>query len=308
MLQVSADFKSKNGICEIAETEKRGFEYGVVHWRSKVEGPLLDLLEQSLELPKNELLSLLDLGAIYDHQQRLIDSSALTKICAAGTYLRIHSKPRRFPTDFEWGQRLIDVRPEFVVVNKPAGIPCHPTVDNLKENLLNTLSGYLGHPLYITHRLDVGTSGLIVLAKTKNFQTHFNSMLKTGAVKKNYRTLVDGLPAWAPGTVFRHWLMPSPRAPKVMSPDPTLGWAECLLKIAHCQSDLTTARSVVELELLTGRTHQIRAQMAALGHPLTGDLIYGGSPSQNSFSLQSHSLEFEDSGHGRIYKLSEPLI
>lgn len=298
--------KSQN----IAETESRGFEYGVIHWRSKQRGVLADQIEQSLQINKQELKRLVELGAIYHNHGRMTDWEEFLAESPSQTYLRLHTKPRRFDIRLNWKEKIIFSNDDFLIVNKPAGIPCHPTVDNIQENLISALSFELGQNVLITHRLDVGTSGLLVLARTKIFQAEFNQELKLGRVKKIYETLVEGQPDWADGTLLTHWLEPSPRAPKKMSKSETNGWAECRLRILKCEKDSENTQdanhSRLSIELLTGRTHQIRAQLSTEGHPLVGDRIYGATQLLNletlmtgriagrqEFLLQSRKLEFE---------------
>jgi 23S rRNA pseudouridine1911/1915/1917 synthase len=276
----------------IAEHESRGFEYGVIHWRSKESGVLKTQLAQSLNLPENKLRELLNLGAIYSELGRMQRWDEFERTSPASTYLRLHTRPRRFAHPQNLISRVVFSGDDFLVVNKPSGIPCHATVDNQVENLLSYLSQELALPLYITHRLDVGTEGLLVYAKTKIFQSTFNQALQQGLVSKTYLTKVEGAPSWQPGDILTHWMKPSPRAPKELASTAYEGWARCQLKIISCLN------SDVELELLTGRTHQIRAQLSFSGHPLAGDTLYGAKVSPETslgdgFHLRSQSLRFD---------------
>ncbi len=302
--------KASSSDGSIAEIESRGFEYGVLHWRSKAEGSLLQQIEQSLSLSPEQILALVDLGAVYDSNGRMTNPERLYVSSPALTYLRLHTKPRRFDVNFDWTERVVASTADFVIVNKPAGVPCHPTVDNIKENLISSLRQALGCEIYITHRLDIGTSGLILLAKTKSFQSAFNLELQQGRVTKYYETLVQGLPSWPENTILTHWLKPSPRAPKEMANQQTLGWAECRLKILSCSSrnSFEGFETMIKIELLTGRTHQIRAQLAAEGFPLMGDAMYGATPrNPPGFFLQSHFLRFEHQGQICTYGLAPSL-
>lgn len=291
----SAVEQSKSALSDrqkLAEYECRGFEYGVIHWRSKMTGVLQKQIEQSLGISATGLKSLLELGAIYKDHQRLENWETLLTPQPAGTYLRLHSRPRRFQVPPDLSSRVIFANSDFLVLDKPAGVPCHPTVDNKIENLVVACQQKFNTPLFVTHRLDVGTQGLLVFAKNKLFQAEFNQLLKKSLVQKTYLAEVENISALKqkilPGQILRHWMEPSPRAPKQLSSTAQVGWAECLLLLKEFISE-----SQIELKLLTGRTHQIRAQLGYIGHPLKGDALYGSQQAE-AFSLISHSLQFNE--------------
>jgi 23S rRNA pseudouridine1911/1915/1917 synthase len=275
-----------------------GFEYGVRHLLSPRSGLVSDILLSSLELAPNRFSELLELGSIYVSGKRL-----LADVWVEGeTYIRLHTKPRRFPkNDFQWGPRLIFQNEDFVVVNKPAALPVHASVDNRLENLQCYLSEYLGQELFVTHRLDVPTRGLLVFAKTKSFLSEFNRLLTERAVQKIYRARACGLPL-APG-VYEHFMEPSPRAPKTLSLTAFPGWQECRLEIlsvkgfgaeAGVGASAPLVHQELRIELLTGRTHQIRSQLAALGAPICGDVMYGAAKkfTGEEIDLTAESLRF----------------
>jgi 23S rRNA pseudouridine1911/1915/1917 synthase len=188
--------------------------------------------------------------------------------------------------------------PDFLLVHKPAGLPCHPTVDNLHENLVAALGRLRAESLHITHRLDVGTQGLIILARNKSFHCFFNRALKEKRVQKYYRARVEGSPTWTPGQELRHFMKPDPRAPKVLTREELPGWQECLLRIEQCQG------SWVHLQLLTGRTHQIRAQLGFEGFPLRGDSAYGAKDKATPLELISCEMSFLDQqGQARRFQI-----
>lgn len=263
-----------------------GFEYGVKHILSPRSGLLSCILMQELHLSEASLKELLQLGSIYLEGRRLLNDKEIFE----GDYLRIHTKPRRFPAnDFDWAQRMIFEDENFVVVHKPAGLPVHPSVDNCLENLQIYLSNYLQQEIFITHRLDVPTSGLIVLAKNKNFLSLFNHLLAHGKVEKIYRARVQGQNLKE--GLYTHYMEPSPRAPKTVSLTPQEHWQECRLRLIDIQNDPRADEQEVRVELLTGRTHQIRAQLSALGAPICGDVLYGAL---KKYDLEKIDLEAEN--------------
>ena len=307
-----------------------------------------------------------------------------TRILLKGDYLRIHPKPRRFPQvyDYHWNGLhpilqsaknessssssssssldipgvIIEQHPHFLVIDKPANIPVHPTVDNCIENVAHMIQssrngGYVGIP----QRLDQNTSGLFVVATTKVFATYFASLLSQKTlntmsesvgtkqtIHKQYKCLLCILedPSNPSCTIssamtqlhsydlVRHYLEPSIRSPKNYAKEPQNDtWSESWMRVIQVGEPLQVIgtelehalwkydqrpKSVVgvvevEVELLTGRTHQIRGQWCTEGFPLVGDAQYGGAipmtpgftststfqPSEQ-LALQCCALEFLD--------------
>ncbi len=279
----------------------RGFEYGVVHFISPRSGCCNEILSAELSMSMEKLQSLLDLGAIYYQHQRLKDNFSLSEAISKGDYFRLHTKPRRFlANDGNWAERVIFENENFVVVNKPAALPVHASVDNIRENVLAYLAQHLKTELFITHRLDVPTKGLLVFAKSRKFQTEFNKQLIAREVKKIYRAVVQ-----APGPelgLMTHYMEPSPRAPKKLAMEPLENWQECRLQILE-KRELDANWYELKIELLTGRTHQIRAQLAHQGFPIQGDVSYGAERIflQEEINLTACELAFPDSISGKVY-------
>ena len=164
---------------------------------------------------------------------------------------------------------------DILVVNKPAGLSVHPGPGHWADTLGNFVVGYYQrtgqeadfHPV---HRLDRGTSGLLVCAKHPHAQEVLKEQLHTSAFVREYLALCDGVPVPADGVV-----------------DAPLGAREGSLVEQCVRPDGKSARTnyhtlgvadgraLLRLTLDTGRTHQIRVHMAHLGCPLTGDFLYG---------------------------------
>lgn len=236
---------------------------------------------------------LFELGALYTEKARLTDWSYLEHPHPGPTYLRIHTTPRRYDLAEvkNWQDRVVFENENFLVFNKPAGIPCHPMVDNYTENILIELQKKKQTPLFLTHRLDRATSGLLLFAKTIEFQRSFNLLLATRRVHKHYKARVLKAPPWMPGHELIHHMVPSPRAPKKLVATAEVGTQECRLRILEAEDVVLT------LELITGRTHQIRAQLSFEGFPIVGDKSYG-APSEpwgpEKIALQSFRIFFCD--------------
>ncbi len=279
----------------------RGFEYGVRHIISPQSGLISDVLFSTLSLNLEESLNLVKLGAVYLQHKRIRQNAVVN----SGDYLRVHTKPRRFPGhDVQWAQRVLFSNDDLLVVNKVSGIPVHATVDNVQENIQAYLEKSLQLTLFLTHRLDVPTRGLLIYGKNREFQSAFNKMLIDRTLRKIYRARVHGQDL-AIGPLL-HFMEPSPRAPKVVSREALPGWQECRLDILEV-NPIPENQSEVLIELHTGRTHQIRAQLAHEGCPIVGDQAYGASKisEDESIELQACELSFTNplSGEHHHFKI-----
>ncbi|KAH9311221.1 hypothetical protein KI387_026256 [Taxus chinensis] len=212
----------------------------------------------------------------------------------AGSYLRVHVHPKRFPRCYEvdWSSRVIAETESYVVLEKPAGTSVGGTTDNIEETCatFTTRAMGLSSPLKTTHQLDNCTEGCVVLSKTVEFCSEFHSKLREKQVKKLYLALTA---APVPPGKISHYMRPVNFAPRILSREPFQGWHLCQLEVLECK-EVPWPDSTIEdiygildcgwspkdvayeckIKLLTGRTHQIRAQLAACGAPIIGDSIY----------------------------------
>lgn len=276
-----------------------GFEYGVKHFYTQKSAVLTELLFCTLHLEENNALELLNLGAIYVNNQRITEN----KIIPANQLCRVHTKPRRYNCSFNWLELIVFENSDFVVLNKPSGIPSHPSVDNCIENSLTQLAKALNINLLITHRLDTLTSGLIVYAKNNEFVKLFNVQMQNRLIEKKYVALVEttrNLPKQ-----IIHYMEPSPRAPKKLANHAIEGWAFCELEILEQQKKMHY--SWVKINLLTGRTHQIRSQLAACDAPLLGDQLYGAKIPYlpNAIALRAYELQFNWRQQRLVFNLTD---
>jgi 23S rRNA-/tRNA-specific pseudouridylate synthase len=153
---------------------------------------------------------LIRLGAVYvkkptDIKPRRILTDVKVTV---GDLIRVHPYPRRYPAflGIDWKSALIHDSKQYIVVNKPAGIPSNPTVDNYYENIFIGASSKLnnGDELYLPHRLDTDTSGLIVLGKDKEFTTYFGTLLQRRQnINKRYKALLASDSARTISDIFK---------------------------------------------------------------------------------------------------------
>jgi 23S rRNA pseudouridine1911/1915/1917 synthase len=179
---------------------------------------------------------------------------------------------------------------DVIVIDKPAGLVVHPAAGNWTGTLVNALIAHCGPSLSgiggvgrpgIVHRLDKDTSGLMVVAKTdrahKSLSAQFADHGRTGPLERGYRGLVWGAPSLAQGTIDAP-LGRSTRNREKIEVKKT-GGREA---ITHYRVEKRFGpkgkpplASLIDCRLETGRTHQIRVHLAAIGHPVIGDRAYG---------------------------------
>lgn len=183
-------------------------------------------------------------------------------------------------------QMDLDIRyedSELLIVNKPAGMVVHPAYGNWQGTLVNGLAHHLANlPTGrngeirpgLVHRIDKDTSGLLVIGKTEFAMTHLSNQFFHHTIQRSYLALVWGTPPGPTGTITGH-IGRSLRDRKVQAvyPDGSQGkHAVTHYEVLRSYGPVTLLRCVLE----TGRTHQIRAHMQHIGHPLFSDATYGG--------------------------------
>jgi 23S rRNA pseudouridine1911/1915/1917 synthase len=170
---------------------------------------------------------------------------------------------------------------DIVVIDKPAGVAAHPSVGWTGPTVLGALSaaGYQLSALGaaertgIVHRLDAGTSGLMVVAKSENAYTSLKRAFHDREVSKIYHAVVQGHPDPLAGTIDA----PIGRHPKHQFKFAIT--SDGKPSVTHYETiEAFPAASLLEIVLETGRTHQIRVHMAAQRHPCIGDGMYGSDP------------------------------
>ncbi len=288
----------------------QGFEYGVKHFYSPEDGIAVDIIKNALNLDHSAVLSLFKLGAIYINNQRSLDPNQNVNF---GHQMRVHTKPRRYYVNYNWKSRIVFDHDDFVIMNKPSGLPSHPSVDNIIENSLTQLEHALNIKLLISHRLDTTTEGLIVYGKKPEFVKAFNMQLQSKNIEKKYVALIQASERLPVRLI--HYMEQSPRAPKKVSQIFNETWDECELLIEDQKKyDLDGLNDIqlIRINLLTGRTHQIRAQLSEIGYPLLGDKMYGSHiawganlHSTAQIALKSCSIDFTYLSQRHHFELPE---
>jgi 23S rRNA pseudouridine1911/1915/1917 synthase len=205
---------------------------------------------------------------------------------------------------------------DLLIVDKPAGLVVHPAAGHQSGTLVNALlargteyGGIAGvQRPGIVHRLDRDTSGLLMVAKDDRAQASLMSQLKARGIKKTYLGLVQGSVAATTGRVEAPiGRDPVHRTRMAVVPDgrPSV--------TGYRVRERLGGWTLLELDLVTGRTHQIRVHLAAIGHPLAGDPIYGNGTSRRGpegttrLFLHSWRIELLSPTDGHLIRATAPL-
>jgi RluA family pseudouridine synthase len=181
---------------------------------------------------------------------------------------------------------LVDALPEltiiqetdgWVAVDKPSGMPTQPTRDRVTRSLEELLR-IRYRTIYLVHRIDTQTSGVVVFARTKKAAARLSQLFATREIQKTYLAVIEG-------TIESEVTIDAP-----------IDGKEALTIVRP------RAGSLVEAEIRTGRMHQIRIHLASIGHPVVGDRRYG-SPRQASRMLL-HAWKLE---HAELGELTAPV-
>jgi len=238
-------------------------------------------VSRMLGLSRSQVVELIGAGHV------LLDGASITKSdrVSVGSMLEVELADQ---------QRVATVRPEqvegvvivyddddIVVIDKPVGVAAHPSLGWSGPDVLSHLAGAgfristsgVAERRGIVQRLDVGTSGLMVVAKSEHAYTILKRAFRSRSVEKIYHALVQGHPDPFVGTID---------APIGRHPGADYKMA-VMDKGRHSVTHYSTleafvAATLLEIKLETGRTHQIRVHMAAIRHPCVGDLTYGADP------------------------------
>ena len=264
-------------------------------------------------------------GLSRSHVQRLITEGRLTAdgmavkantIIGAGTVLELRipppapAEPRGEP---ELPLTVVYEDDDLLIVDKPAGQVVHPSPGHAGGTLVNALLGRGAElaPAGIAgvqrpgnvHRLDRDTSGLLMVARTDAAQLSLQAQLKARRVKKTYLALVQGSVAAATGRIEAPiGRDPGRRTRMAVTPNgrPSI--------TGYRVRERFTGWTLLELDLVTGRTHQIRVHLEAIGHPVAGDPMYGTGTSRRGpaglerLFLHSWRLELTSPSTGRLIR------
>ena len=196
----------------------------------------------------------------------------------------------------------------LLVLDKPAGLLCVPGRGEDKQDCLSARAARQWPGALVVHRLDMATSGLVVMARSPKMQRALGDAFAERRVTKNYEAVVDGLlpvsEAWSliDAPLAADWpRRPLQKIDAAGKPSQTRWRVKRLLPDRHA--------SHLWLEPLTGRTHQLRVHLLSIGHPILGDALYGDEEvRQRAPRLLLHAtvLEFMHPADGRLLRFESP--
>jgi 23S rRNA pseudouridine1911/1915/1917 synthase len=188
----------------------------------------------------------------------------------------------------EWrvGDKVIYRNNQFIAFNKPVAVATQP--DKTEDVSLITLAErYARSPLFLTHRIDRPASGVVLFAKTKRALQSINQQFKDRTIRKKYLAIVGNPPPESTG-ILHNQLIKNSKTNKTstVNEDNEKGVAAELRYTVLAKSEKYV---LLEIDLITGRHHQIRAQLGALGSPIRGDVKYGFKRGNKDRSIQLHA-------------------
>jgi 23S rRNA pseudouridine1911/1915/1917 synthase len=269
-------------------------------------------------------------GLSRSYVQKLISNGRLTAggeplranaVVDPGTELRLDVPPvapLEVPAEPDIALTVVYEDDDLLIIDKPAGLVVHPSPGHSSGTLVNALLGRAGGTDYggiagvqrpgIVHRLDRDTSGLLMVAKHDAAQQSLMAQLRARRIRKTYQALVAGSVAAAVGRIEA----PIGRDPKhrtrmAIVPDgrPSITGYRVRERFAGW--------TLLELDLVTGRTHQIRVHLDGIGHPVAGDPVYGTGTSRRGpdgldrLFLHAWRLELAAPGDGHLIRATAPL-
>lgn len=253
------------------------------HFRCEHDTVLSEFLLKKVGLSRLRIQTLFEFRSLYLNGQRIHEDLDLS----VGDVVRVHFQPKRFLVPDHINTLYED--DDFLAIDKPYGLPTHPTVDNYLENAWYLMQKQTGQRLYVTHRLDTGTEGVLILAKSQTAQAEFNQYLQKRSIHKVYRAITEQpLPL---GRQEHHIQTDGP-IPKPTFAEPV---ADSSVAILHVIKSWKLEEGFgCEVELETGRTHQIRAQFSFLGCPIWGDVTYGAQKKyvHERLALECYRISF----------------
>ena len=276
-------------------------------FRASGSGPLAEAVARGLGCPPDEARALVTRGAVYLRGRRqrdpsLVvppDSEVLVVLEEAG---RSSTEPLPTPPPL----RILHEDDQVLAVDKPAGLAAQPTPGGV-GSLLLLASAHLGREAGLVHRLDRDTTGVMVFGKSSQATSALAASFRTGTARKQYLAVTaPGLPA--DGTCTLRLARDRTRPGRwVARPRDGLE-AETRFRRLGATAEL----AVAALWPLTGRTHQIRAHLAALGAPIAGDRLYGGplrlgGEAVGRSLLHAHVLVLPHPRTGAPLRLQAPL-
>jgi 23S rRNA pseudouridine1911/1915/1917 synthase len=175
----------------------------------------------------------------------------------------------------------------LLIANKPAGTPVQPDLTG-DDSLLTQLEKACGQPLFLINRVDRPVSGLVVFAKTKSDAAHLSTQFSSRTAQKTYLAAVKTAPQ-PPEALLTHFIQKQKNEQNTTKAfaKPSANTEKAVLEYSTIGN--TAVYTFLKIALHTGRYHQIRAQLAAIGSPIKGDVKYGAKRANTDRSIHLHA-------------------
>lgn len=198
----------------------------------------------------------------------------------------------------------------IIAVYKPAGVlvqPDAPSGTSLMDNVKKYLKEKYKKPgnvfLGLVHRLDRNVSGIVLFAKTSKGAARLSEQFRNNEIRKVYHAVVEGKISPPNGSLIHYLKKDEEKRLAIVSDLPKSGYDRSELKYETVKSN--DERTLIKINLITGRFHQIRAQLSAVGYPIVGDKKYGAKfkMSDSMIALCATEIEFKTATTGEVKKI-----
>jgi 23S rRNA pseudouridine955/2504/2580 synthase len=187
----------------------------------------------------------------------------------------------------------------IIVINKPQGISVHPDKNESKNSLIQLVTSYLigkgeyvrydgAFPPSLCHRLDRNTGGLVLIAKNVEAHSIILKKMRSNEIKKHYLCYVHGTPEKSENVLVNYLVKDEKKSRVFIFDTKVNNSSEIITKYRLLKSQEKI--SLLEIELITGKTHQIRAHLSHIGHPIVGDGKYGSNLLNGNFKAKFQAL------------------
>ena len=220
-------------------------------------------------------------------------------------------------SDFEPEDIPLDIIYEdedLILINKQPGIIVHPTKGHPEHTIANGVMKYMSDTdqsfkVRFANRIDMDTSGIIIVAKNANSQNELSSQMRAGTVVKKYNALVEGIIGEDCFSIELPVGRPSPESIQRAVMDEGGKSAHSEIRVLErFSSEEYGDHTLVEVRIKTGRTHQIRVHLSHIGHPIAGDSLYGGRTDLiDRQALHAYHIEFSHPMSGERVSFEVPL-